>query len=319
LVVVSLSGRPYEEHRTFGQSVRRAADKLGRRVVFVASGDMSHRLTPDAAAGYSPDARRLDAAIVGLVEQGRLAGLMSLEPELVDAGGECGLRSVITLGGFCCEDPAPASVLSYEGPWGVGYLTAVIGRSGLDALASAPASASGAKGGLPGHDDSPIVELARAAVALWVTHGEVLEPRGLDGAGYPARAGVFVSLHEHGDLRGCIGTIAPTKTTLAEEVVANAIEASSYDPRFEPVGADELDQLEIKVDVLHAPESCRIEDLDPSRYGVIVTRGGRRGLLLPDLEGVDDVETQVAIACKKAGIADGATCDFERFKVDRYT
>jgi AmmeMemoRadiSam system protein A len=120
-------------------------------------------------------------------------------------------------------------------------------------------------------------------------------------------------------LRGCIGTIQPTFPTLAEEVASNAVQAAAYDPRFPPVGEEELADLEIKVDVLHAPESCELTDLDPARYGVIVTNGRRRGLLLPDLEGVDDVSQQVSIALQKAGIAPGEGCDIERFLVDRYT
>ena len=124
-----------------------------------------------------------------------------------------------------------------------------------------------------------------------------------DDAEYPERAGAFVSLHRGGSLRGCIGTILPTRPTLAEEVAGNAIQAAMADPRFPPLSAAELADLEISVDVLHAPESCTLDELDPTRYGVIVTKGWRRGLLLPDLEGVDDVATQVAIAMRKAGIA----------------
>jgi AMMECR1 domain-containing protein len=103
------------------------------------------------------------------------------------------------------------------------------------------------------------------------------------------------------------------------EVTGNAIEAATRDPRFPPLSADELDDLEIKVDVLHEAESCSLADLDPERYGVIVSSGWRRGLLLPALEGVDDVETQVRIALAKAGIGSGEPCAFERFQVDRYT
>jgi len=141
----------------------------------------------------------------------------------------------------------------------------------------------------------------------------------LDDAGYPAVAGAFVSLHRGGELRGCIGTIGPTQATLAEEVAHNAIEAAVHDPRFPPLGLDELSDLDVKVDVLHAPESCDIEALDPHTYGVIVTQGWRRGLLLPDLDGVDDVATQVSIAMRKAGIDEPTGCELQRFKVDRYT
>lgn len=321
LVVLSPAFLPYEAHRAAGAAIRAAADTVGRRVAFIASGDLSHRLTADAPAGYSPHARELDAEIVGLVELGRLAGLMDLDPELVEEGGECGLRSIITLGGYCCEDPVPTRLLAYEGPWGVGYLSALVGRRAVadhDAVLAATKERS-AKGGSAGADESSIVRLAREAIDAAVTRGAAVADPSLPEKQYPNRAGAFVSLHLGGKLRGCIGTILPTRNTLAEEVAANAVEAALHDPRFDPVTAEELPLLDVKVDVLHEPEACELEDLDTDKYGVIVSSGWRRGLLLPDLEGVDDVEEQVRIAMAKAGIRADEPCRLERFQVDRYT
>lgn len=334
LVVVSPSQLlPYAAHRTVGKALRAAAAASGRRVAFVASGDLSHRLTPDAPAGYSERAKELDDAIVSLVERGSFAELPRIDRTLVEAGGECGLRSFMALGGFAGDDPVPTRVLAYEGPWGVGYLTALVGKAALEACdADAFATANrGHKQGTAGSDESEIVRLARRSIEAYVREGRRLATApGGDGSAvddgaavlgeqYPPRAGAFVTLHRGDELRGCIGTILPTRSTLAEEVVANAIEAASRDPRFSPVTAEELDLLDIKVDVLHQPESCSLEELDPKRYGVITSSGWRRGLLLPDLEGVEDVETQVAIAMRKAGIQEGESCSYERFEVDRYT
>lgn len=320
IVVLSLSGLPYSEHRTVGEAVAHVASELERRTIFVASGDLSHRLTPEAPAGYSPRALELDRAIVGYVESGDLAALAHIDPALVDAGGECGLRSFVALGGYCGFGTVPSRVLSYEGPWGVGYLTAVVGAAGLASL-DAPRDATphtGLKGGEAGSEESEIVSLARAAVEAHVD-SRPAPPAVLHGPEYPSTAGVFVSLHREGDLRGCIGTILPTQATLAEEVVHNAVEAAVRDPRFPPVSRGELATLDVKVDVLHSPSACTKADLDPATYGVIVTSGWRRGLLLPDLPGVDDVDTQVNIALRKAGIRDGDSCSIERFKVERYT
>ncbi len=238
----------------------------------------------------------------------------------MEAGGECGLRSIITLGGFVGDDPVPSRVLAYEGPWGVGYLTALVGEDALAALSVAQVSVaeSGRKGGMPGTPESEIVSLARGTIEYHLGAGHRPDAV-LSDPVYPARAGAFVSLHRQGQLRGCIGTIAPTWPTLAEEVAHNAVQAATEDPRFPPLQRHELDDLDVKVDVLHAPESCQVSDLDPSRYGVIVTSGGRRGLLLPDLEGVDDVGTQVSIALQKAGIPENTPCSLERFLVDRYS
>jgi AmmeMemoRadiSam system protein A len=319
LVVLSLSSLDYATHRRFGELIRQSAERLGRKVAFVASGDMSHRLTPGANAGYSPRAAELDATIVSLVREGAFEQLMHIDPGLIEAGGECGLRSVITLGGFAGPDPVPTLVLSYEGPWGVGYLTALVGDAAFAAHSEVATATSGMKGGSAGHDESDIVKLARSTIEHYVRTGTTDGVHALDDPEYPERAGAFVSLHRGGMLRGCIGTIAPTRKSLAEEVAANAIQAATEDPRFSPLSPGELADLDVKVDVLHPPESCTIADLDPKNFGVIVTHGYRRGLLLPDLEGVDDVAHQVAIAMQKAGIQPGTNCDIERFKVDRYT
>jgi AmmeMemoRadiSam system protein A len=319
LVVLSLSFRDYAEHRRVGELAEQVAGDLGRRVAFIASGDMSHRLTREAAAGYSPRGAELDSAIVEDVRKGEIGALMNLDPELVEAGGECGLRSIITLGGFAGADPVPSRVLSYEGPWGVGYLTALVGESALRSYSQTQTASAGRKGGTAGRDESEIVRLARATIESYVATGSATAPAPLSAAEYPERAGAFVSLHRGGMLRGCIGTIGPTRPTLAEEVAANAVQAAMEDPRFSPLRRDELADLDVKVDVLHAPETCTLDQLDPASYGVIVTNGYRRGLLLPDLDGVDDVATQVSIAMQKAGIPENTDCDLQRFRVDRYT
>ena len=319
VVVLSLSFLPFALHTRLGEVVAEAADDLGRKVAFVASGDLSHRLTRDAPAGFSPRGAELDAAIVDVVRHGRFGALSAMDPELIEAGGECGLRSIVTLGGFLGDDPIPTRVMAYEGPWGVGYLTALAGEDALDSLRSVSAEVPevGRKGGMAGSDESEIVQLARHSIEFALGEREPFEVE-LTDAAFPKRAGAFVSLHRQGQLRGCIGTIAPTRPTLAEEVAYTAVQAALEDPRFPALDPSELADLDVKVDVLHVPASCEMSDLDPDRYGVIVTSGGRRGLLLPDLEGVDDVSTQVSIAMQKAGIAAGTPCALERFLVDRY-
>ena len=131
---------------------------------------------------------------------------------------------------------------------------------------------------------------------------------------------MFVSLHKDGRLRGCIGTIEPVRGCIAEEIIENAISAATRDPRFPPVQENELDALEISVDVLSSPEKINSKDeLDVKRYGVIVSKGRRRGLLLPNLDGVDTVDRQVAIALQKAGLSEWETgYGLERFEVVRH-
>jgi hypothetical protein len=166
----------------------------------------------------------------------------------------------------------------------------------------------------------PLVALAKEAVELYIRSGSILT---IPEHGLPAeltqRAGVFVCLKIKGMLRGCIGTFQPAEPDVAHEVVRNAISAATCDPRFPCIQDRELDALEYSVDVLSPTEA--IEDksmLDPKRYGVIVQAGGKRGLLLPDLEGVNTAEQQISIAMQKAGIAPGTPVKLSRFEVKRY-
>jgi AmmeMemoRadiSam system protein A len=166
----------------------------------------------------------------------------------------------------------------------------------------------------------PLVKLAKDTVELYVRAGNILPVRDEDlTPEMKGQAGVFVSLKIRGLLRGCIGTFLPMERDVAHEVVRNAISAATSDPRFPVVRIGELDTIEYSVDVLTPPE--RVKDageLDPRRYGVIVQSGGRRGLLLPDLEGVDTVEYQISIAMQKAGIPPGTAVELSRFEVKRY-
>ena len=319
LVEVSFAFLPAADHLEFGRAIRRAATRLGRRIALVASGDCSHRLTRDAPAGYSPRGHLFDEQLTALLARSDYDGVARIDADLREEAGECGWRSFLVLGGFLEGTDAVTRVLSYEGPWGVGYLTAV--AAPLEELTDLPAFTpqSGQKGGHKGDSESAPVRLARKTIEGYVKDGTVVTPPAVIDPVLPPRAGAFVSLHIDGMLRGCIGTIEPTRATLGEEIVRNAVQAATQDPRFPPVGPEELDDLEIKVDVLHPPERIEtLEELDPRVYGVITTCGWRRGLLLPDLEGVDTCEEQVAIAMNKAGIATGEPISLERFKVNRY-
>ncbi len=166
----------------------------------------------------------------------------------------------------------------------------------------------------------PLVTLAKETVELYIREKKIREVRAEDfDPEFRSRAGVFVCLKIAGMLRGCIGTFQPTEPTIAEETVRNAISAATCDPRFACVRVEELPSIEYTVDVLTPPEPVTdTAQLDPKKYGVIVQAGRRRGLLLPDLEGVDSVEEQVAIAMQKAGIPSGSTVSLSRFEVKRY-
>jgi len=204
-------------------------------------------------------------------------------------------------------------VLSYEGPFGVGYLVAVVEVT--PPLTDGMAQEAIAVGASPIH---PLVRLAKDAVDTFVRSGRVIDPVDVP-AEFHGLAGAFVSIRRGRTLRGCIGTVDPAQESLAREVVHNAIDSATRDPRFLPVEAEELDELSYSVDVLSPPEPVSgPQELDHKRYGIIVRCGLRRGLLLPDIEGVGSVEEQVAIAKVKAGIQPDEPVELFRFTVQRF-
>lgn len=168
-------------------------------------------------------------------------------------------------------------------------------------------------------ESHPLVKLAKEAIKEYVKNRRIIKPPDDLAEEMKGQAGVFVSLKKSGQLRGCIGTFAPTAKNIAEEVIHNAVSAATRDPRFQPVGLSELEEIDYSVDVLTEPEKIAgPEGLDPKRYGVIVKCGIRKGLLLPDIEGVDTVEEQIDIARSKAGIYEDEPVELYRFEVKRY-
>jgi len=165
----------------------------------------------------------------------------------------------------------------------------------------------------------PYVRLAAAAIRAFIEQQTALSPPADLPAEMRERAAVFVSIKKSGALRGCIGTFFPSEPTIADEIVVNAIKSATMDPRFPPIDASEVDDLSVSVDVLTTPEPCTEADLDPSVYGILVRSGARRGLLLPDLEGVETVADQVLITRRKAGIGPNEPIEIARFRVERHT
>ncbi len=271
-----------------------------RKWALAASGDLSHRLTREAPTGYHPDGITLDAAIVYSLKHSSPDKILEMQPSTIFNAAECGLCSVMFLLGLAGNEKI--SVFSYESPFGVGYATGLWMNNDETRSVSPPA-------------------LARMAVEN-NCRGKPLSsaPRGGDEAAYDRPAACFVSIKTaSGELRGCMGTLHPVQASLSEEIISNAVEACSRDPRFAPVSSDELDHLVFSVDILsEAVPVKQLSELDPRRYGVIVSSGYRKGVLLPDIEGVATVEQQISIAMQKAGISQEESLDLFRFTVDRY-
>lgn len=307
---------------SFGVAVQRAAEAKGTKVAVVASGDLSHRLTTDAPAGYDEKGKEFDQAIVSLIKAMDVSGLLNLEEELCERAGECGLRPITMMLGALEGLAVKSEVLSYEGPFGVGYMIASLTPLGPDPareMLKTLQQSQKNKLARMHSQEGYLVRVARQSLesylkGQWQNPASYEIPKEFAGA-----AGVFVSLNKGGNLRGCIGTTAPTRPGIIQEVAYNAVSAGTQDPRFYPIRLDELDELSISVDVLMPPEAIDdLAQLDVKKYGVIVRKGSRSGLLLPDLEGVDTPQQQVTIAKQKAGIGLAEEVELERFEVIRY-
>jgi AmmeMemoRadiSam system protein A/AmmeMemoRadiSam system protein B len=325
VVALGYSFLSNEDHLRFGACIRRAAEESGRAIAFVASGDLSHRLKPEAPAGFYPQAHLFDQEIVEAIRDADPERIINIDEDLRRLAGECGYRSMLmALGVTEDAEHADYEVLHYEAPFGVGYMVAQITRASAEAIDYASVHDKTKAESQPDEqpqDSQQLLSLARSAVETFVREGRVIEKPVKLAPLLEERAACFVSIKTiDGDLRGCIGTIEPTEDSLAAEVISNAVSSATRDPRFLPVAPEELAHLRYSVDVLTAPERAQFEELDPKIYGVIVEdeNSNRRGLLLPDLPGVETVSQQVEIAARKAGIRPGATLKFSRFRVERF-
>ena len=296
LVVVGLSGISLKANYEMGKIIKEAVDKLDRSVVYIASGDLSHKLQEYGPYGFIEEGPLYDKRIMDVMSNARFSELLDFDIDFLDKAAECGHRSFIMMSGFLDNISVIPKFYSHEDITGVGY--------GICSY----------------FPTDPYIELAKNTINTYIKEKKVIElPKDTPKELLENRTGVFVSIHKKGYLRGCIGTILPVTKCVGEEIINNAISAATHDPRFNPVTEDELNDLEINVDVLTAPEDIpNSEMLDPKKYGVIVSSGYKRGVLLPDLEGVDTIEEQISIAKEKADINDNEEIKLQRFEVIRH-
>ncbi len=330
LVRIGLSGLPLALHYQMGQIIQQAIEETGRRVVYVASGDLSHKMKEDGPYGYVDEGPEYDKRIMEVCGSGDFEKLFEFDDDFCSKAAECGHRSFVMMAGALDGLDVTAHGLSHEATFGVGYgiCTFEIGgknpeRHFLESWREKKLTELRSRQ----RSEDPYVKLARFSLENYVTSGKTLHVKDLKGQEWESlpselfdeTAGAFVSIHKNGALRGCIGTISPTCDCVAEEILQNAISAGTNDPRFPMITADELEWLEINVDVMGVPEYISSTDqLDVKKYGVIVSSGYKRGLLLPNLDGVDSVNQQINIACQKAGIPAGEEIELQRFEVVRH-
>ena len=323
LVRTGLSGLDLLKHYEYGMMIKDSVEGLGRKVVFVASGDLSHKLQDYGPYGFAEEGPVYDSRIMDVCSGARFGELFDFDESFCEKAAECGHRSFVIMAGALDGRLVEANQYSHEDVTGVGYGICSFIPKGEDEnrhfLKRRLEAVQNELNEKRQRSDA-YVKLARASAEYFLKNGRQMElPEWVPAELLNAKAGAFVSVHKFGALRGCIGTIASTQKNLALEIIHNAVSAVSEDPRFEPVEEDELKYLEINVDVLGEAEPIKsTAELDVKKYGVIVQSGYRRGLLLPDLDGVDTVEEQVAIARRKGGIAPGEKVDLFRFEVVRH-
>ena len=323
LVRIGLSGYDLLKHYEYGMMIKHAVESLGRRIVYVASGDLSHKLQDYGPYGFAEEGPVYDKRIMDVCSGSRFGELFDFDENFCEKAAECGHKSFVIMAGTLDGKAVEATQYSHEDVTGVGYgICSFIpkgnddGRHFLDARLKLVENELMEKS----KKSDAYVKLARASAEYYVKNGEVMPlPEDVAPELLNVRAGAFVSIHKFGALRGCIGTIASTQKNLALEIIENAVSAVSKDPRFQPVTEDELKYLDINVDVLGEAEKISSPaELDVKKYGVIVQSGYKRGLLLPDLDGVDTVEQQISIARRKGGIAPDEKVDLFRFEVVRH-
>ncbi|MFC1931248.1 AmmeMemoRadiSam system protein B [Chloroflexota bacterium] len=297
IVPITLAYSSAAVYKETGRDIARAVKKLNREVVIIASSDMTHYESQESA--QQKDTQAIDA-ILNLDENELLKRVEELDISM------CGYAPAVSLISAARELGAnSAELVKYQTSGDTtGDYASVVGYAGIIITAV---------------EMHPLVRLAKKTIETYVKDGKTLPPPEELTPEMKEKAGVFVSLHKSGELRGCIGTFEPTRENVAAEIIQNAISSATRDPRFPPVAPEELDDLEYNVDVLTSPEPVADESqLDPKKYGVIVESGFRRGLLLPDLEGVDTVDYQIDICRQKAGIDPDEPVKLYRFEVKRY-
>lgn len=324
LVRVCLSGQSLLAHYTLGQYIKKTGEELNRKIAFIASGDLSHKLKTEGPYGFDSAGPEYDAKLMKTMGSGNFMELFHFKESFCEQAAECGHRSFVIMAGALDQTEVSAQAISYEGPFGVGYgicefqcgardINRNFGEQYLEEKMQDMEYRR--------KNEDAYVNLARRSLESFIIGKYTIDiPENTPEELQDHRAGVFVSIKKDGRLRGCIGTTAPTKESIAKEIISNAISAGVHDPRFDPIQSEELKELIYSVDVLGKTERISSpEELDVSRYGVIVSNGCRRGLLLPNLEGIDTVSEQIAIARQKAGIGEREEIFMERFEVVRHT
>jgi AmmeMemoRadiSam system protein A/AmmeMemoRadiSam system protein B len=323
IIVIGFSYLSLVDNYKMGEVIKKAVNNLNRKVVFVASGDLSHKLKEYGPYGFDSDGPIYDEKICNTMKNANFNELLEYEENFLDKAAECGHRSFTIMAGALDSLNVEPIFLSHEDVTGVGYgickfypkeenINRNFRIKYLDKIKTDLIDKY--------NNSDSYIRLAKDSITNYISNKKEIDiPDYVEDKLKNEKKAVFVSIHKFGKLRGCIGTILPTKECIAKEIIDNAINAATLDSRFDVISKDELPFLEINVDELTIPEKTTKDELDPKKYGVIVTSGFKRGLLLPDLDGIDTVEEQIEIAMKKGNISSNDKIELERFEVIRHS
>ena len=322
LVVIGISGLSYVDHYKMGKIINEAVELLDKNVVYIASGDLSHKLQEYGPYGFIEEGPIYDKEIMDVMSKGEFDRLLEFDPNMVEKAAVCGHKSFIMMAGFLDGIDVKSKFYSHQDITGVGYgicsYFPIVEDDNRLFLDKYLLKEKDRLNKIYSNSDSYVL-LARKTIYEYIKNNKIIDIDDIDNELLENKAGVFVSIHKFNDLRGCIGTISSTTDCIAKEIINNAISASTKDYRFDPIKEDELDYLEINVDVLLEPEIILDKNmLDVKKYGVIVSCGNKRGLLLPDIDGIDNIDQQIDIAMRKGNIRKDDNYILERFEVIRH-
>lgn len=323
LVHMGISGLPLVSHYELGKCIKETSEILGTKTVVIASGDLSHRLKPDGPNGYRKEGAEYDASVMDIMENARFDELMDFDEGFRLLAGECGHRSFTVMAGALDKTDVNVQRLSYEGVTGVGYGICVFEPGAVnedrDMKARYIKKDLERINAIRSKEDE-YVSLARHAVEEFILNNKKCEvPENISDELKNKKAGVFVTIKTGKQLRGCVGTLLPEKENIAEEIIQNAVNSAGNDPRYANIEKDELDRMEITVDVIGEFEEIFTEDmLDIHKYGVCISKGRKKGFLLPNQTGLETTEQQVIIAKQNAGLRPRDKSKMERFEVIRH-
>ena len=322
-VRLGLSGFPLLEHYRYGEMLGDVFSSSQKKIVVIASADLSHCQRADGSYGFRVEGPRYDEMMQKIIETGNFGLLLSMDRSLISKAKECGHRSILVLAGMLDRQEIKSTILSHESPFGIGYLVAKIEALGFDA-SRAFYELYRSKEEFSINEDVEKSELyvkwARQCIKTYIKTKK-LPPMEeiLPDTFLKTKAGVFVTIYEHGELRGCLGSVKALKENLGQEIAHNAISAATCDTRFSPIKKEEFPYLKITVDVLTNPiPILSVMDLDVTKYGIIVENGDRKGVVLPGLSGIETPEQQISVAKRKAGIDEDEEITLYRFEVKRH-